>query len=135
MTINIAINGFGRIGRNICRALHQHAHANHIRLVAINDLGNVETNAHLLKYDSTHGIFNADIKVDKENQNIIIDGNVVQVFSERDPSQLPWNDVTKGDKNHRADKPVRVDVVLECTGLFRSKEDASLHLQAGAKKY
>lgn len=129
MTINIAINGFGRIGRNICRALYESNNDHDIKLVAINDLGDAHSNAHLLKYDSTHGPFNAQISVDESNNTIVINGDPIKVFAERDPNNLPW-----GDINKTGNSPTQVDVVLECTGHFRSLDKASLHLKAGAKK-
>jgi len=122
--INIAINGFGRIGRNTLRALYEQAkkkYANEIKfnILAINDLGNVETNAHLLQYDTAHGKFPYDVSVDGEY--IVIDGDKIKVLANRNPLELPWADL-------------KIDVVLECTGFFTSKEKASAHLKAGAKK-
>ena len=119
MTIRIAINGFGRIGRNVCRALYESQKHNDIKLVAINDLGSVDTNAHLLKYDTTHGLFNADISTNEDF--LIINGDPVKICTERDPNNLPW-------------KELNIDVVLECTGFFNSKNKASAHLNSGAKK-
>jgi len=123
-TINIAINGFGRIGRNTLRALYENAkkkYANTVNLnvVAINDLGNVETNAHLLQYDTAHGRFPFEVSV--EGEYIVVNGDKIKVLANRNPQELPWNDLG-------------VDVVLECTGFFTSKEKASSHLKAGAKK-
>jgi glyceraldehyde 3-phosphate dehydrogenase len=120
MTIRIAINGYGRIGRNILRALYEQNRQNEITIVAINDLGDTNINAHLTKYDTTHGRFKHEVAVGQDG-SLIIDGNEIQVLSERDPAKLPWKDLN-------------IDVVLECTGLFASKDKAALHLQAGAKK-
>lgn len=119
MTVKVAINGFGRIGRLVCRALYESGR-NDIELVAINDLADTKTNAHLLKYDSVHGTFPFDIKADGEDI-ISINGKPVKVFCQRDPVQLPWGQYG-------------VDVVLECSGVFTSREKADLHLQGGAKK-
>ena len=121
--MKIAINGFGRIGKNITRHLidagYLAGQGGDLELVAINDLGDIKSNAHLLKYDSIHGpIANA---ISHENNEILIDSSSVKFFSERDPSQLPWNDLD-------------IDIVFECTGFFTSKEKASSHLTAGAKK-
>lgn len=119
MSIKIAINGFGRIGRNITRALFDSDKYKNIELVAINDLGDIETNAHLLKYDSVHGKFQGDIKI--EGKDLVINGKHVRVCAEKNPEDLPW-------------KELNVDVALECTGRFASREKASAHLKAGAKK-
>ena len=119
MAINVAINGYGRIGRNVLRALYESGRTDEIRIVAINDLGDAETNAHLTRFDTAHGRFPGDVQV--EGGDLIVNGDRVKVCSERDPAQLPWKDLG-------------VDVVLECTGLFTSKEKASAHLKAGAKK-
>lgn len=120
MTIKVAINGFGRIGRCVFRAYFENLEKyNDIEIVAINDLSPIETNAHLLKYDSVHGHF--DKKVDIINGNLVINGKTVKVCSEREVSNLPW-------------KQLGIDVVYECTGLFLTSETAGLHLQAGAKK-
>ncbi|GAA4526740.1 type I glyceraldehyde-3-phosphate dehydrogenase [Chelativorans composti] len=118
MTVKVAINGFGRIGRNVVRAIHESGRKD-IEVVAINDLGPVETNAHLLRYDSVHGRFPGEVAV--EGDTIRIGSNAFKVFAERDPSKLPWGDLG-------------VDVVMECTGIFTSKEKASAHLQGGAKR-
>jgi len=118
MTIKIAINGFGRIGRNVVRAIYESGRKD-IDVVAINDLGPVESNAHLLRYDSVHGRFPGEVKV--EGDNIQIGSDSFKVLSERDPSNLPWKDLG-------------VDIVLECTGIFTSKDKASAHLAAGAKR-
>lgn len=119
MPIKVAINGYGRIGRNILRSIYETGRNKEIQVVAINDLGPAETNAHLTKYDSVHGRFDADVKV--EGDNLIVNGDKIKVCAERDPSKLPWGELG-------------VDVVHECTGIFRSKEKAGLHIQAGAKK-
>lgn len=118
MPVRVAINGFGRIGRNILRAIHERKRKD-IKVVAINDLGNVETNAHLLRYDSVHGPFPGKIRVLKKAIDIGL-GKIV-VCGERDPAALPWRDLG-------------VDVALECTGFFATKEAASSHLNAGAKR-
>ena len=119
MTIKVAINGYGRIGRNILRALYEANRHQDIRIVAINDLGDAETNAHLTRYDTAHGKFPREVKV--EGGDLVIHGDRIKVCAERDPSKLPWKDLG-------------VDMVLECTGLFTSKAKASAHLAAGAKK-
>lgn len=119
MSIRVAINGYGRIGRNILRALYESQRTDQIRIVAINDLGDTKTNAHLTQYDSTHGRFPGEISV--ADEHLVVNGDVIQVFSERSPENLAWGDL-------------KVDVVLECTGLFANKEKASAHLRAGAKK-
>ncbi len=119
MPIKVAINGYGRIGRNIVRALYEAGRTNEIQIVAINDLGDSNTNAHLTKYDSVHGKFPFDVTVDGDY--IVINGDRIRVFSERDPSKLPWADLN-------------IDVVHECTGFFTSKAKASAHITAGAKK-
>ena len=120
MSINVAINGFGRIGRNVFRANYENNFSKDINIVAINDLGDTAINAHLLKYDTAHGKFQNKIEVKKDK--IIIDGkDEVRVLSERDPSKLPWDNL-------------KVDVVLECTGFFASKEGSMNHINAGAKK-
>ena len=116
--VKIGINGFGRIGRLILRALLEN-YKGKIQVVGINDLGSVEANAHLIKYDSTHGILNNDVKTTKEGFKIG-DQNI-KVFAERDPANLPWG-------------KIGADIVLECTGLFLNKETAGKHLKAGAKK-
>tara|TARA_Y100000590_G_scaffold4846_1_gene6614 strand:- start:528 stop:1532 length:1005 start_codon:yes stop_codon:yes gene_type:complete len=116
--VKIGINGFGRIGRLILRALLEN-YKGKIQVVGINDLGSVEANAHLIKYDSTHGILNNDVKTTKEGFQIG-DQNI-KVFAERDPANLPWG-------------KIGADIVLECTGLFLNKETAGKHLKAGAKK-
>lgn len=119
MAIKVAINGYGRIGRNIMRALYESGRTNEIQIVAINDLGDSKTNAHLTKYDTVHGKFPFDVSVDGDY--IVINGDRIRVLAERDPSKLPWAELG-------------VDVVHECTGFFASKEKASAHIAAGAKK-
>lgn len=119
MPIKVAINGYGRIGRNIMRALYESGRTNEIQIVAINDLGDAKTNAHLTKYDTVHGKFGFDVSVDGDY--IIVNGDRIRVLAERDPSKLPWAELG-------------IDVVLECTGFFNSKAKASAHLTAGAKK-
>ncbi len=119
MTVKIAINGYGRIGRNVLRAIHELGRSSEFDVVAINDLGDAETNAHLTQYDTAHGRFPGEVKV--EGDEIVINGDRVKVFAERDPSKLPWGELG-------------VDVVLECTGLFKNREKAGMHLTAGAKK-
>lgn len=119
MTIRIAINGYGRIGRNIVKAIVESGQQDDFDIVAINDLGDPKINAHLTQYDSVHGQFASKVEVD--GTDIIIDGDRLNVLSERDPKKLPW-------------KELGVDVVFECTGRFRSKEEAGWHLEAGAKK-
>ena len=119
MPIKVAINGYGRIGRNIMRAVHELGRSDEFEIVAINDLGDANTNAHLTKYDTAHGRFSGEVSV--EGDNLIVNGNKVRVFAERDPAKLPWSELG-------------VDVVHECTGLFRTKEKAGAHIQGGAKK-
>ena len=119
MPVKIAINGYGRIGRNVLRALYEGQRRSELEVVAINDLGDADTNAHLTRYDSAHGPFPYDIQV-KDDQ-LVVDGDLIRVCAERDPSKLPWAEMD-------------VDVVLECTGFFNSKEKASAHLKAGAGK-
>jgi len=119
MPIKVAINGYGRIGRNIIRALYESGRTNEIQIVAVNDLGDTKTNAHLTQYDSVHGKFPFEVGVDGDC--IVINGDRIKVFSERDPSKLPWGELG-------------IDVVHECTGLFTSKAKASAHIAAGAKK-
>jgi glyceraldehyde 3-phosphate dehydrogenase len=119
MAIKVAINGYGRIGRNILRALYESGRTDQIQVVAINDLGNAETNAHLTQYDTAHGRFPGTVTA--EDGFLVVNGDKIKVFAERDPAKLPWGE-------HG------VDVVLECTGLFTSKAKASAHLAGGAKK-
>jgi glyceraldehyde 3-phosphate dehydrogenase len=119
MAIKIAINGYGRIGRNVIRALYESGRTDEIKVVAINDLGDSKTNAHLTQYDTVHGKFPFEVSVDGDY--IVINGDRIRVLSERDPSKLPWGEL-------------EIDVVHECTGLFTSKAKASAHITAGAKK-
>jgi glyceraldehyde 3-phosphate dehydrogenase len=119
MAIKVAINGYGRIGRNILRALYESNRTGAIRIVAINDLGDAETNAHLTQYDTAHGKFPGTVAVD--NGDLVINGDRIKVCAERDPSKLPWKDLD-------------VDVVIESTGLFTKRDKAAAHLAAGAKK-
>ena len=118
MSVKVAINGFGRIGRNILRSIIENKNHN-IKVVGINDLGPIETNAHLLKYDSVHGILNRDVIIN--GSDLDVGTGPIKVTSERNPENLPW-------------KELDVDVVLECTGIFTSKEKAQQHITAGAKK-
>ena len=119
MSIKVAINGYGRIGRNILRAHYEGGKKHDIEIVAINDLGNAETNAHLTRYDTAHGKFPGKVEVDGES--MVGNGDRIKVLAMRNPAELPWG--TLG-----------VDVVLECTGLFNSRDKAGAHLKAGAKK-
>ena len=119
MTIRVAINGYGRIGRNILRAHYEGGKKHGIEIVAINDLGDAKTNAHLTKYDTAHGKFPGTVTVDGDS--LVVNGDRIRVCAQRDPAQLPW-------------KELNVDVVLECTGFFTSKAKASAHITAGAKK-
>ena len=118
MTVKVAINGFGRIGRNILRAIVESGRTD-IQVVAINDLGPVETNAHLLRFDSVHGRFPSEVTVDGDS--IVVDGQKIRVTAIKNPAELPH-------------KELGVDIALECTGIFTSREKASAHLQAGAKR-
>lgn len=119
MTIKVAINGYGRIGRNIMRALYELDRTDEISIVAINDLGDANSNAHLTRYDTAHGKFPGTVVV--EDGDLIVNGDRVKVYAERDPSKLPWAELG-------------VDLVMECTGFFRSRETAGAHITAGAKK-
>ena len=119
MTIKVAINGYGRIGRNVLRAHYEGGKKNDIQIVAINDLGNAESNAHLTRYDTAHGKFPGTVVV--EGDYMIVNGDKIRVFAQRNPADIPWGELG-------------VDVVLECTGFFTSKEKASAHLKGGAKK-
>lgn len=119
MAIKVAINGFGRIGRNVFRAMFESGQQDQFEVVAVNDLGDAATIGHLLQYDTAHGRFGETVTV--EGDAFLVGGRRVQVFAERDPAQLPWGDLG-------------VDVVMECTGFFTSKEKASAHLAGGAKK-
>ncbi|TQV75065.1 type I glyceraldehyde-3-phosphate dehydrogenase [Aliikangiella marina] len=117
--IRVAINGYGRIGRNVLRALYESGKRNDIQIVAVNDLGSAETNVHLTKYDSVHGRFNAEVSY--ADGMMTVNGDPIEVLSERVPEELPWD-------------RLNVDVVYECTGVFRSRETAGKHITAGAKK-
>ncbi len=119
MTIRVAINGYGRIGRNILRAHYEGGKKHDIQIVAVNDLGSPETNAHLTRYDTAHGKFPGTVVVDGDH--MVVNGDRIRVLANRDPSQLPWGEMG-------------VDVVHECTGFFTSKEKAGAHLKGGAKK-
>lgn len=119
MTIKVAINGYGRIGRNILRAHYESGERRDIEIVAINDLGDIETNVHLTRYDTTHGRFACEVATD--GADMVINGDKIRVLAERNPESLPWAELG-------------VDVVMECTGVFRNKEQAGKHLTAGAKK-
>ena len=119
MTIKVAINGYGRIGRNVLRAHYEGGKKHDIQIVAINDLGKPETNAHLTKYDTVHGRFPGTVAV--EGEHMVVNGDRIRVLANRNPAELPWKDLG-------------VDVVMECTGFFTSKEKASAHLAGGAKK-
>jgi glyceraldehyde 3-phosphate dehydrogenase len=119
MAVKVAINGYGRIGRNVLRALYEGERTNEIQIVAVNDLGDANTNAHLTKYDTAHGPFKGEVSV--EGNSMVINGDKIRVVAERDPSKLPWGDMG-------------VEVVLESTGFFTTKAKASAHLAGGAKK-
>ena len=119
MTIKVAINGYGRIGRNVLRAIYEAGRSDEVQIVAVNDLGDAETNAHLTQYDTAHGKFPGEITVDGDN--LVVNGDKIKVLAERNPANLPWRELG-------------VDVVHECTGFFATKEKASGHLDAGAKK-
>ncbi|QRY78745.1 type I glyceraldehyde-3-phosphate dehydrogenase [Pseudomonas sp. PDNC002] len=119
MTIRLAINGFGRIGRNVLRALYSGGYRQHLQVVAINDLVDAAINAHLLQFDSVHGRFPGQVEHDAES--LRVEGDVIVVTAIRDPAQLPW-------------KALEVDIVLECTGHFTSRDKAAAHLQAGARQ-
>src|ERR1700693_4858950 len=117
--IKVGINGYGRIGRNILRALYEGRHAGEIKVSAINDWGDPNTNAYLTRFDTVHGRFRGDVRVDVDS--MVVNGDRIRVVAQRDPSKLPWGELG-------------VDFVLECTGLFTSKAKASAHIAAGAKK-
>ena len=119
MAIKVGINGYGRIGRNVLRALYEGKLQNEIKIVALNDLGDANTNVHLTRFDTVHGRFPGDVHV--EGDSMVVNGDRIRVVAQRDPSKLPWGELG-------------VDFVLECTGLFTSKAKASAHLTAGAKK-
>ncbi len=120
MTIRVAINGLGRIGRNVLRAHYESGKSHDLEIVAINTLGSEEVNAHLLRYDTVHGRFNGEVAADGPDC-MVVNGDRIRMFSTRDPREIPWGDYG-------------VDVVLECTGAFTSKEKAQVHLDQGAKK-
>jgi len=119
MAIKVAINGYGRIGRNVLRAIYEAGRSNEIKVVAINDLGDAETNAHLTQYDTAHGKFPGTVSAD--GGDLIVNGDRIKVYAVRNPAEIPWG-------------AHDVDVVLECTGLFTSKAKASAHIAGGAKK-
>jgi len=119
MALKVGINGYGRIGRNILRALYQGKRTAQMQIVALNDLGDAKTNAHLTRHDTVHGRFPGEVVVDGDS--MVVNGDRIRVLAERDPSKLPWGDLG-------------IDIVLECTGLFTSKAKASAHLKGGAKK-
>jgi glyceraldehyde 3-phosphate dehydrogenase len=119
MAIRVGINGYGRIGRNIMRALYESRRTGEVQIVALNDLGDPKTNAHLTRYDTVHGRFPGEVRVDGDS--MVVNGDRVRVLAERDPAKLPWGELG-------------VDYVLECTGLFTSKAKAGAHLKGGAKK-
>src|SRR5258707_3700562 len=119
MTIRVAINGYGRIGRNTLRAFYENGKKHDIEIVAINDLGDANTNAHLTQYDTAHGKFPGEVSVDGDN--LVVNGDKIRVLANRNPAELPWGELG-------------VDVVMECTGFFTTKEKASAHIKGGAKK-
>jgi glyceraldehyde 3-phosphate dehydrogenase len=119
MALKVGINGYGRIGRNILRALYQGKRTAQMQIVALNDLGDAKTNAHLTRHDTVHGRFPGEVVVDGDS--MVVNGDRIRVLAERDPSKLPWGELG-------------IDIVLECTGLFTSKAKASAHLKGGAKK-
>ncbi|AQU82843.1 MULTISPECIES: type I glyceraldehyde-3-phosphate dehydrogenase [unclassified Halomonas] len=119
MTIRVAINGFGRIGRNVLRALYENGYRDRVQVVAINDLGDPSLNSHLLRHDTVHGHF--PFKVEHDAESITVDGDRIAISSERDPAQLPW-------------ASMNIDLVMECTGLFTKREAAAKHIEAGAKR-
>ncbi|MCS2609214.1 type I glyceraldehyde-3-phosphate dehydrogenase [Halomonas dongshanensis] len=119
MTIRVAINGFGRIGRNVLRALYENGYRDRLQVVAINDLGDPSLNAHLLRHDSVHGHF--PFSVEHDETSLSVDGDKIAISSERDPVKLPWNDLN-------------IDLVMECTGLFTKRDAAAKHIEAGAKR-
>jgi glyceraldehyde 3-phosphate dehydrogenase len=119
MAIKVGINGYGRIGRNVLRALYESRRTNEVQIVALNDLGDAKTNAHLTRYDTVHGRFDGEVKVDGDA--MVVNGDRIKVLAERDPAKLPWGDLG-------------VEYVFESTGLFTSKAKASAHLKGGAKR-
>ncbi len=116
MAIKVGINGYGRIGRNVLRALYEGRRTGEIQIVAINDLGDAKTNAHLTRYDTAHGKFPGEVQVDGDS--MVVNGDRIRVLAERDPAKLPWGELG-------------VEYVLECTGLFTSKAKAGAHLDGG----
>ena len=119
MAVKIGINGYGRIGRNVLRALYEHGRGGELEIVAVNDLGNAATNAHLTQYDTAHGRFPGAVSA--EGENLVVNGDRIKVLAQRNPADLPWGELG-------------VEVVLECTGLFASKDKAKAHLDGGAKR-
>src|SRR5579862_1989534 len=119
MAIKVGINGYGRIGRNVLRALYESKRTSEIQIVALNDLGDAKTNAHLTRYDTAHGRFPGEVSVDGDS--MLVNGERIRVLAERDPAKLPWGSLG-------------VEFVLECTGLFTSKSKAAAHLAGGAKR-
>ena len=119
MAIKVAINGYGRIGKNILRAIYESGRTDELQVVAVNDLGDSHTNAHLTQYDTAHGRFPGEVHVDGDH--MVVNGDKIRVLCERDPANLPWGELG-------------IDVVLECTGFFASKKQAAVHLESGAKK-
>ncbi|MDE2263976.1 MAG: erythrose-4-phosphate dehydrogenase, partial [Gammaproteobacteria bacterium] len=119
MPIKVGINGYGRIGRNVLRAVYEGRRTGEVQIVALNDLGDAKTNAHLTQYDTVHGRFPGEVKVDGDS--MVVNGDRIRVLAERDPAKLPWGSLG-------------VDYVLECTGLFTSKAKAGAHLTGGAKR-
>src|SRR5579863_965092 len=119
MTLKVGINGYGRIGRNVLRAFYEGQYRQQLQIVALNDLGDAETNAHLTRHDSVHSRFRHEVRVDGDA--LIVDGDRIAVLAERDPAKLPWG-------------KLGVDMVFECTGLFTSKAKAAKHLEGGARK-
>ena len=119
MAIRVGINGFGRIGRNVLRALYESGRTGELRIVALNDLCDPKTNAHLLRHDTVHGRFRGEVAVDGDH--LVVNGDRIRVLAERDPAKLPWGEL-------------EVEYVLECTGLFTSKAKAGAHLKGGARK-
>ncbi|MEM7612188.1 MAG: type I glyceraldehyde-3-phosphate dehydrogenase [Pseudomonadota bacterium] len=119
MTIKVGINGYGRIGRNVLRAIYESNRRSELQVVGVNDLGDADTNAYLTRFDTAHGKFPGTVEVD--GNHMVVNGDRIRVTAERDPSKLPWAELG-------------VDVVLECTGIFNTKDKASAHISAGAKK-
>src|SRR5271167_506171 len=117
MTIKVGINGYGRIGRNVLRALYEGKHGGEIKIVAINDLGDANTNSHLTRFDTVHGRFHGEVRVDGDS--MVVNGDRIRVIAQRDPAKLPWRELG-------------AEFVLECTGLFTSKARAGAHIAAGA---